>query len=222
MSSSSSSDDEKPLESEGPTAPAPVVPTPGINPRKIKAKGQLVPVPLDDPVDRGRRELFKLRNGVWHLHIPKSKEKQIVAQARETSVVRVCCKSPNYGIIMGSTPDYTVDWNANSKVAQVCTRQEIEKFMAGLEEEMKPVCEQLVRMRYCLFCFLCCCCLSLAIIGCFIYACIVKCIVESKAQEIDKIVEEYCNKHREPFYKKGVRPRPGSTGCYVNFVANYL
>ena len=34
----------------------------------------------------------------------------------------------------------------------------------------------------------------------------------------EKVVE-YCHENREPFYNKGVRPRPGVCGTYVVFEA---
>jgi len=66
---------------------------------------------------------------------------------------------------MGNSPNYSVDWKASSWVAEVVDKDEIEKFMAGLETEMKPICEDLQSMRRWL-CLMCCIlCLTLAIIG---------------------------------------------------------
>ena len=46
--------------------------------------------------------------------------------------------------------------------------------------------------------------------------------IENKIAEINAAVREYWHENRETLYKRGVRPRPGTTCCYVVFEANNL
>ena len=103
---------------------------------------------MNEPLDKGLpaefdKEYYRNNKGetnvMYHLKFPESDQSQIVARCQNSKVVTVACKEPTDGIVTGDSPNYSVDWKASSWVAQVVSKVEIEKFMDGLETEMKPI-----------------------------------------------------------------------------------
>ena len=185
---------------------------------------------MDAPLDKGPPAQFDKKahrspkGGTtysYHLKFPESNEYQIVARCQEAEAVKVACKEPEDAIVMGDSPNYSVEWLNYSIVAEVVNKDEIDKFMGGLETVMKPICSDLQSMRRWI-CMLCCIlCLTLFIIGICILLVIEKDIRLKKVAEINEKVQQYCHVNRATFYARGIRPRPGTTGCYVVFKPNY-
>jgi hypothetical protein len=115
---------------------------------------------------------------------------------------------------------YDVEWKNYSVVASVMERQQIKQFCEGLTQEvMEPVAGEMRKMKTMQFWLGCLCCLLLTC-GMILFRYIVGSQNKKKAAEVHARVVKYCHDNREPFYAVGIRPRPGTGGCYIEFVAD--
>ena len=85
---------------------------------------------------------------------------------------------------------------------------------------MEPVLADFSKAKTLAMLLCCLCCLTCGPAGLCCWFVIAMSYSDKKAAAVHNAVVEYCHDNRETFYNRGVRPRPGTCGCYVVFEAN--
>jgi hypothetical protein len=208
-------------------------PSQGPSANLVTTSRTLTPIDQNSEVDQGpdaefHKHTHRSRDSegnsrttiTYTLLYPESDKNKIVARLPGAiPCLRHCFDEPTMALPKGD--HYDVEWEESCIVAAVIKREQIDQFCDGLTEEiMEPLKDEISKLRWnqCLMCFFLV--LFLLPLGWFIYLWISRDQNKKKAEEVHERVVEYCHNKRAPFYAFGCRPRPGTCGCYIEFIAD--
>ena len=92
------------------------------------------------------------RNGMrWTFIYPFSNQTQIVASVRDNlRPLGLNREMPERAIPAGNSLPYIMNWMPESVVSQVCTREEVDEFLNGLQELMEPEIKSIAATKNCM------------------------------------------------------------------------
>mmetsp|Transcript_12524 Transcript_12524/g.18258 ORF Transcript_12524/g.18258 Transcript_12524/m.18258 type:complete len:203 (+) Transcript_12524:2650-3258(+) len=194
---------------------------------------------IETPIDEGPIPSYK-RHGrhSLKLEIPSSNNQRIVATADKIkrSLFQEGAKFRYTTVEVVSKPSYKLEWVSNSFLSQVCSYDELNTFCKNAAKHCKESIKQASKYKIIsffatFFAFLSFALSCLAFIELYYLAVAAPIVglvwlvewyfsrkLYKKIQNVYKELCLYIHLNKEPLVSKGVLPRPGQYGAFIEFV----